>query len=65
MQFDKSQIIDLLKQQGNDQKAQEAQQKLPDKVDPEKDSGLLSQLGIDPQEIISKLAGGGLGKLLG
>ncbi len=59
MQIDKQQIIDLLRQQGNDQQAQQADQQLPDQVDTDQLSGLLQQLGIDPQELISRFTGGG------
>jgi hypothetical protein len=59
MQIDKQQIIDLLRQQGNDQQAQQADQQLPDQVDTDQHSGLLQQLGIDPQELISRFTGGG------
>lgn len=65
MQFDKSQIIDLLKSQGDHGKAQQADDQLPDKVDTDQHSGLLEKIGLSPQDLISKLAGGGLGGLLG
>ena len=65
MQFDKSQIIDLLRQQGDNQQADQADHELPSTVDTEKDSGLLAKLGIDPQTLITKLAGGSAGGSLG
>ena len=70
MQIDKSQILDLLRSQGDEGKAQQADQELPQQVDTEQDAGLLSKLGIDPQDIIAKLTGasggsGGLGGKLG
>ena len=69
MQFDKSQILDLLREQGDHDKADQADKELPDKVDPEQDAGLLAKFGIDPQTLITKFAGGsgggGLGGLLG
>jgi len=66
MQFDKSMIIDLLRQQGNHSQADQAEQELPDQVDHEEHAGMLGKLGLDPQDLISKLGGGGgLGKLLG
>jgi hypothetical protein len=69
MQFDKSQIIDLLKSSGDHDKASRAESELPGTVDTDRDSGLLSKLGLDPQDLIAKLAGsgelGGLGKMLG
>jgi len=64
VEIDKSQILDLLRQQGKNDEAAQADQQLPDKVDPQQHSDLLSTFGIDPQELISKFAGGGLGGLL-
>jgi DNA-binding protein H-NS len=66
MQIDKSQILDLLRQQGKQDQATQAEAELPDQVDPEQHSDLLAKFGINPQELISKFAGGGgLGGLLG
>ena len=66
MQIDKSQILDLLRSQGDDQKAEQADRELPGQVDTDEHAGLLSKLGLDPMELISKLGGGGgLGGLLG
>lgn len=61
MQFDKSQILDLLRSQGDHGKAEQADSQLPDTVDTERDSGLLSSLGLDPQKLIGLLTGGGGG----
>lgn len=58
MEIDKAQIIELLKSRGEQGKAEQADSQLPDKVDPEKHSDLLSQLGIDPQDLLGKLPGG-------
>jgi hypothetical protein len=65
VQLDKQQIIEFLKSQGQHDKAQQAQGELPDKVDTDKDSGLLSKFGVDPQALLGGLGGGGLGKVLG
>ncbi|MGN6524479.1 MAG: hypothetical protein ACTHMZ_14950 [Actinomycetes bacterium] len=66
MQIDKDQILDLLRSRGDNEKAQQAQKELPDKVDPEQHKNLLEQLGISPQDLISRFTGGGgLGGLLG
>ena len=65
MEFDKSQIIDLLRSQGHGSKADQAEQELPDRVDTDQHAGLLEKVGLSPQELISKLAGGGLGGGLG
>ncbi|WP_210481580.1 hypothetical protein [Naasia sp. SYSU D00948] len=64
MQFDKSQILELLTSMGKHDDAEKAKSELPEKVDTDKDGDLLSRFGIDPQDLIGKL-GGGLGGLFG
>ena len=65
MKIDKDQILQLLRSQGDDAKAQQADQELPGQVDTEQDAGLLAKFGIDPMDLIKKFGGGGLGGLLG
>ena len=45
---------------GADDKVQQAEQELPDQVDPEQHAELLQKLGIDPQDRL-----GGIGERLG
>ena len=61
VQIDKSQILELLRSQGQHDQAQQAESELPDQVDTDRDGGLLERFGLSPQEIVTKLAGGGLG----
>ena len=70
MQIDKAQILDLLRSQGDEQKAQQADQELPGQVDTDQHAGLLEKFGLSPADLIAKLGGGGglgggLGGLLG
>jgi hypothetical protein len=66
MNIDKQQILELLRSQGDDAKAEQADQELPGEVDTDRDAGLLSKFGLDPMELVKKLGGGGgLGGLLG
>lgn len=65
VQIDKSQILELLRSQGQHDQAQQAESELPDQVDTDRDGGLLERFGLSPQEIVTKLAGGGLGGGLG
>jgi hypothetical protein len=66
MNIDKDQILQLLRSQGDDAKAQQAEQELPGQVDTDRDAGLLAKFGIDPMDLVKKLGGGGgLGGLLG
>lgn len=65
MQIDKSQIIELLKSRGENDKASQADSELPNQVDPQAHGGLLEKLGIDPQDLLKSLSGGLGGKLGG
>ena len=65
MEIPKEKILELLRSQGDHDKAQQADQELPAQVDTDRDAGLLSKFGIDPMELVKKLGGGGLGGLLG
>jgi hypothetical protein len=61
MQIPKQQILELLRSQGKDDKAGEADAQLPDQVDTEEHAGLLEKFGLTPADVLSKLGGGGLG----
>ena len=62
MQIDKSQVLDMLRSRGDEQKAQQAERELPDKVDTDQHSGLLDKLGVNLQDLLGK---GGLGGMFG
>jgi hypothetical protein len=64
MQIDKAQILEFLRSQGDNDKAAQAETQLPDQVDTDQHAGLLSQLGINPADLLGKLPGG-LGDKLG
>jgi hypothetical protein len=64
MEIPKDKILELLRERGDQDKAAQAEQELPDTVDHERDAGLLEKYGIDPQELVGKLPGG-LGDKLG
>jgi hypothetical protein len=57
MEIPKEKILDLLRERGEHDKASQAEQELPEQVDPERDSGLLSKLGLNPQELLRGLGG--------
>jgi hypothetical protein len=66
MQIDKQQIIDLLKNQGDQQKADQADQELPQQVDSENQEhqNILEKLGINPMDLVKQFtSGGGFPKL--
>jgi hypothetical protein len=58
MEIPKDKIIELIKQHGKADQAGQAEQELPDQVDPDRDSGLLAKFGLEPQDVLSKLGGG-------
>lgn len=60
MEIPKDQILQMLRDRGDHDKAQQADEQLPDKVDHEEHSDLLGKLGINPSELL-----GGLGGKLG
>ena len=55
MNLDKEQIINFLKSLGKEDDAARAESELPDKVDTDKDRGLLEKFGVDPKELLSRL----------
>lgn len=69
MNIDKDTILQMLRGNGQDAQADQAQQELPDQVDTDNDGGMLDKFGINPAELIAKFTGGqgagGIGGLLG
>jgi len=60
MQIDKEMILNLLREQGKNDEAQQAEQELPDQVDTERDSGMLERFGVNPQDLMSRFGGGNI-----
>ena len=65
MNIDKSQIVELLRSNGEHRKADEADLDLPDTIDTERDRGLLERFGVDLADVLERFGGGGFGKLRG
>ncbi|GAA2027734.1 hypothetical protein [Pseudokineococcus marinus] len=66
MQIPKQQVIDFIKSKVGGDKASQADSELPDQVDTDRDAGLLQKFGVDPQDLLGGLGGGGgLGSKLG
>ena len=63
MEIPKDKILELLKQRGEQDKAERAERELPDKVDTDRDQGILERIGVDPKDLLGNL--GGLGGKLG
>jgi hypothetical protein len=58
MQIDKQQIVDMLHSKGKSDEAEKAKSELPDKVDTDQHTDLLSKFGVDPKDLAGKLPGG-------
>ncbi len=58
MEIPKDQVLELIRQQRNPEQASQAEQELPDRIDPQRDSGVLAKFGIQPQDLLSKFSGG-------
>ena len=60
MQIDKNQILDFLRSQGDQGKADTADAQLPDQVDTDQPEhrNLLESLGINPMELAKQFLGG-------
>jgi hypothetical protein len=70
MNIDKDTILNMLRSNGQDADADQAQQDLPDQVDTDQHAGLLDKFGINPADLIAKFTGGqggqgGIGGALG
>jgi hypothetical protein len=57
MELSKDQVLEFMREQGSSDQVSQAEQQLPDQVDTERDAGLLSRFGIDPQDLLSKFGG--------
>lgn len=60
MKIDKQQIMSYLQDNGEDQKAKDAEKELPQQVDTDdpQDKSLLQKLGIDPMDLAKNFMGG-------
>ena len=58
MEIPKDKILELLREQGKSDQVEQAEQELPDQVDPERHSGLLEKFGLQPQDVLTKLGDG-------
>ncbi len=65
MEIDKQQVLELLRWKGGEANAERADRELPDRMDTDEHAQALSDFGLGPQELISKLGGGPLVGLTG
>ena len=58
MQIDKNVILQLLRQRGDHQNADQADKELPAQVDTDQHASLLERFGLDPNELLGRFTGG-------
>ncbi len=63
MRITRERIVEMLRDQGDADRASRAERELPDEVDVERDGGVLDGLGLDPKELLQRFAGGGIPRL--
>ncbi len=61
MEIPKEQILQMLRDQGDHDTARQADEQLPDQVDPDQHGDLLGKIGINPSDLLGG-AGGKLGR---
>jgi hypothetical protein len=64
VKLDKQELVTLLRTQGDNDTAEQVEQRLPDEIDTDRDGGALDELGLDRTQLMAKLAGGGFGTTL-
>ncbi len=60
MKIDKTQLLEVLRAQGDDQ-ADDKAAGLPDEIDTDRDAEALAGIGLDQDTLRTKMAAGGLG----
>jgi hypothetical protein len=55
MEIPKDKVIELLKKEGQSEKAQQLERELPEKIDHELHSDVLEKHGVNPQELLGKI----------
>jgi hypothetical protein len=61
VKLDKQEIVRMLRTQGENDIADQVENRLPDDVDTDRDADTLDSLGLDRTELMARLAGGGFG----
>jgi hypothetical protein len=55
MEIPKHQVVQMLRDKGQDDVADDAAQRLPDQVDPDQHAELLKDHGLDPSELTGRI----------
>ncbi|MCF6734806.1 hypothetical protein [Blastococcus sp. KM273129] len=64
MELDKQELVRVLRTEGDNDTAEKVEQRLPDRIDTDRDGDALAEVGLDRTQLMAKLAGGGFGTTL-
>ena len=59
MEIDKESVLKLIRERGDEEQANQAENELPDRIDTDRDAGLLQRFGVDPQDLTGGILGRG------
>ena len=61
MNLDKQELVRMLRTQGDNDTADKVESQLPDQIDTDRDADALAGVGLGNDELMAKLAAGGMG----
>ncbi len=64
MHIDRAKLVQLLHTEGDNAQAEKVEAQLPEQIDTERDADALTAVGLDPTQLMAKLAGGAFGSTL-
>jgi hypothetical protein len=59
VEIDKESVLKLIRERGDEEQANQAENELPDRIDTDRDAGLLQRFGVDPQDLTGGILGRG------
>ncbi|MGY1827398.1 MULTISPECIES: hypothetical protein [unclassified Blastococcus] len=64
MKLDKTELVRVLRTEGDNDTAEKVEQRFSDQIDTDRDGDALAEVGLDRTQLMAKLAGGGFGTTL-
>ena len=64
MKLHKDQLVKMLRTEGDNPTADKVAAQLPDEIDSDRDAAALEAVGLNPTQLMAKLAGGAFGTTL-
>jgi hypothetical protein len=61
VKLDKQELVRMLRTEGDNDTADQAERRLPDEIDTDRDGDALDAIGLDRTQLMNKLAAGGFG----